>query len=665
MLSVFLYCKINIYMIKYNILKFRGVLMKHIKYILSLFLVFTVVFSAGCGINEIKNNELKIGVSGMNGAFNPFYAESTADKQISGQIYQTIQRRNSNNKMVNFCGDISYEIDGEKVKYTVSINKNLYFSDGSNVTIDDVIFFYYFISDATYDGPYKDFYLNDIAGIKEYYFDDSGYGSNLRAIEEKVISEYSQAAISPENLEKYLVESNLAEKFSEEKAPDGQEWKAYFEKNGMAAEFEKLGKKAEASSLLALCAKAEAKNNALSYNAENWYREKLNKEYLEKNYSNGIGVTKIKGIKKINDYTCTVQFNSPDINAVSALNVPIISKEFYSSLYVKGMTSKVKEYYEAAPGCGPYIIEEYKNGKAVLSANKYYPDAAEFSKLLFVDYFGKEDKMYKDAISGKIDITTVKASTERINGLSGKEAKYFITYDDGYYSLFFNSKKLNEFERKGLSGICDLGTAVEQSYGKYYAVPLRPLSIRFEEYPEKITEKKYSSLDFTNYQLKGTRKLSSLNAYCIDDFSNELLVRFGEILAEKNIKLKIFKVSAEELEAAVRNSKADIWVEMVSDGPTGSKYDYYNSLGAKNISGFINPDIDSLTDKIKTSVGIYDRSQLIEKLLEMISDQAIEQPVCQLQNVTIYNLKSISETSFGSSHDHDDFTFFISELKMN
>lgn len=639
--------------------------MKHIKNILSLLLVFSIVFASGCGLNKIKSNELTIGVSGIEGNFNPFYAETTADKQISSQIYQSIQRRDTRNKLVNLCGGISYEIDGQKVKYTVSINKNLYFSDGKHVTIDDVIFFYYFISDATYDGPFKNFYINDIVGIKEYYFDDSKYSSKLLDIENTVSSLYTQAMISTENLEKYLVETKIVGKFNEEKSPDGLEWKAYFEKNALSDEFEKLGKNADSTSVLSLCAKAEAKNNASSYNAEEWFREKLIREYTENNYANGIGVTEIKGIKKINDYTCTVQFNSLDINAVSELNVPIVSKEFYSSIYIKGLTSKVKEYYESAPGCGPFSLDEYKNGRASLSANKFSNAKPEFNKLTFVDYSSKEDSMFKDVVSGKIDITTLRASTDRVSGLSSKDYKYYITDDDGYYSIFFNTKKLDVIERKALSGICDLNTAVEGNFGKYYTVPLRPMSIRFEEYPENITEKMYSSVDFTNYQLKGTRKISSLNAYCIDGFSYELLGRFGEILSEKGITLNIFKVTDSELVAAVKSSKADLWIEKVADGSTCNKYDYYNSLGVKNISGFSNADIDSITSKIKASVGMYERSALAEKMLDMIAEQAAEQPVCQLQNLTVYNLKSISEDSFDNSFNYDDFTFVIAQLKSN
>ena len=44
-------------------------------------------------------------------------------------------------------------------------------------------------------------------------------------------------------------------------------------------------------------------------------REKKIKDYIKKNYSDGISVSEISGIKKINDRECTVTFNSVNIIA--------------------------------------------------------------------------------------------------------------------------------------------------------------------------------------------------------------------------------------------------------------------------------------------------------------------------------------------------------------
>ncbi|MBR6940024.1 MAG: hypothetical protein IKH65_04405, partial [Clostridia bacterium] len=95
-----------------------------------------------------KIKSLNVGTVGITGNFNPFFAESEGDLKVINQVFRSVQRRNSNNKLVNSAGSISYELIGDKqVKYTVTIRNDLYFSDGSNVDIDDVIFFYYFISD--------------------------------------------------------------------------------------------------------------------------------------------------------------------------------------------------------------------------------------------------------------------------------------------------------------------------------------------------------------------------------------------------------------------------------------------------------------------------------------------------------------------------------------
>ena len=39
---------------------------------------------------SVNNNELKIGVSGISGQFNPFYCETQADKQIVAQTARPI-----------------------------------------------------------------------------------------------------------------------------------------------------------------------------------------------------------------------------------------------------------------------------------------------------------------------------------------------------------------------------------------------------------------------------------------------------------------------------------------------------------------------------------------------------------------------------------------------
>ncbi len=128
--------------------------MRFLKVLFIFLICSSMVLLSSCGVFgglNVKNTELKIGVSGLTGQFNPFYCDSQADKHIVDQTTRPIQRLSTDNTLVNHSGGISYEFEGDKaVKYTVSIKDDMKFSDGTNITIDDVIFFYHFIRRCTY-----------------------------------------------------------------------------------------------------------------------------------------------------------------------------------------------------------------------------------------------------------------------------------------------------------------------------------------------------------------------------------------------------------------------------------------------------------------------------------------------------------------------------------
>ena len=141
-----------------------------VKRLISIVLIAALVILPSCsGKFSSDESELVIGVEGITAELNPLYASNDSDRAISAQIFATVQRLNSRNALVNYGGGISYELVGEnQVKYTVTLRDDMFFSDGTNVTIDDLIFFYHLISDATYDGVYSDWHLNDIVGLNEY-----------------------------------------------------------------------------------------------------------------------------------------------------------------------------------------------------------------------------------------------------------------------------------------------------------------------------------------------------------------------------------------------------------------------------------------------------------------------------------------------------------------
>ncbi len=646
--------------------------MKIIKPLISIILIFSIFALSSCSdVFGGESSELIIGVENIGSEFNPLYVESDTDKTISSQIFGYVQTPSTDNSLINSCGGISYEYIGEtQVKYTVTLRDDLFFSDGKNVTIDDVIFFYHFIADATYQGVYSDWYLNDIVGLKEYYFDDPDYINSLNVIDSEVGSKYSSATISKSDYINYLIGTRLEGKFTgglDSLSPSGKSWREYFSSIEYTQELEKLGASPSDMELLTVAARAEAENNPLSYNPSDYYKEKLISEYIGSNYSDGADVSSISGIKKINDYSCTILFNSRNLNAVSEINAPIISKAGYEAEYIKGAAASLKEKGISAVGSGPYCISEVAVGSVILKENAFYhKEIPDFTTLNFVDlaHAGKDPV---DAIKkGEVDIISVDASDEVLKELDSDKIKTVISNRKSYISVFFNTRSLGLSERKALSGLCNFNNLISSRIGRYYTAVYMPLSIRFPEYPSDIISPVYSENTFEAYSLMNPAGIKAVSAYlCAEKESLEYLIleEYKKILSEKDIALTIKLVDSDQLNAAIESGEADMWIESVADMPTCDKFDYYNIAGSLNKTGLNDDRINNLTNLLRSSIGFSNRKDMTRQLLSAVMVQAVECPVCQLQTVTAYNSEKISSSSFGENFNYDGFTYVLPLLR--
>ena len=649
--------------------------MKKLRILCALFLCATVILLSSCqsvgGFNS-GSKVLKIGVFGIEGKFNPFYAESEADINVISQMFSPIQRQGKNNSLVNHAGGISYEFVGDsKVKYTVSIRDDLFFSDGTNIKIDDVIFFYHFIADASYDGIYKDWYINDIAGIKEYYFDDKNYAEKINSIEIAVSEKYSPENISSDDLAVYLEATSVNGLFTgnlDDIRSNGESWKTAIEKSSFASELASLDKKAEASDILSLVAEFESQNNASSYDAREWYRNQMMKTYIDKNYSDGTDVSYISGIKKINDYTCTVLFNSKNINAVSELNAFLVPKSFFANEYIKGSADKVKDIRTVPVSSGPYALVEQDDNEVLMTANEFYFDFdSDFKKLRFIDLKAEKKDPVEAVSDGKVDVVTVQAEQNVITAIADKPVIYQLDDCNYYTTMFFNSKTIeNSLARKALMGICNVNEIAESRIGTYYTRLFRPMSIRFAEYPSSNDTSFYNDSAFSAYQSYSDSKLTKVTAYYSGDDTDieyAVLEKFKENLSAVGIILEIKLTDDAGLDSAIISGQADIWIENVYDGSTCDKYDYYHSNGTLNRTGLNNAEVDMLCRNIRTAVGFEDKKELTDSLLNLVMEQAVEYPLYQRQMITLYNTETISSDSLKYINQFGGYTYLIPYLK--
>ena len=575
--------------------------------VLALILIICIILPS-CSIpftvSQAKQTALKIGVENIKGGFNPFFEGEDMDSVIMTQMFETVQRQGDENRFENLCGSITYEfLDGGKVKYTVSIDDDIMFSDGTYATIDDVIFYYYVLADATYDGRFSDWYLNDIQGLKAFYYDDRNYEKKLAEIEEQ--------------------SENRAE------------------------------------------------------------RDKKVAEYIKKNYSDGISVSEISGIKKINNRACTITFNSVNINAISQINPLIVSKAVYGAGYVKGKAEIIKENALTPVGSGPYIFKSYnKNaGTLTMSANAdYHSGRPGFDSLQFVDLTSKKLDSIKAVANGTVDICETTADSAKMNTVSSSGLRYNVTDAPFYTSILFNCRNVEENMRKGIMSLSNWTGEVKTDYDGCFTALFRPMSARFGEYPSDVKEAFYPTdskkaagyFQEAGYKKTGETLLDSKGnavSYTMDCLSDgkDVLAKaansFVTALQSSGIELKINFVDEEKYSESLKKHSADMWCGPVYDNATCDKYDYYHTDGSLNYSRVSDPVLDILLEETRQCTDFSERCSQTEAMLKVVMTNAAELPLYQLKILTLYNTNVIDENSIPLDADLQGCRYIISKLR--
>lgn len=118
----------------------------------------------------------------VDGVFNPFYSSTSADSTIVGMTQLSLIGNDKNGQPI--CGDdeavVAYDYDvvttgtgsNQKTTYYFVLKNNVRFSDGSLLTIRDVLFNLYEYLDPAYTGS-TTIYSTDIVGLQEYRTQES------------------------------------------------------------------------------------------------------------------------------------------------------------------------------------------------------------------------------------------------------------------------------------------------------------------------------------------------------------------------------------------------------------------------------------------------------------------------------------------------------------
>lgn len=174
-----------------------------VKSILKKLCVVSLVLAVGlslasCKKKKNKKDAIVIMSEDVTGLFNPYYATSGTDQEVTGMTQIGMLTTDSNGQTT--CGDsyatvvkaYSQEMVGSDTVYTFVIKNGLKFSDGKPLTMNDVFFNIYEYLDPVYTGS-STMYSLKIKGLTQYRT-QKNYSGSGSAAEEAIATQAASLA---------------------------------------------------------------------------------------------------------------------------------------------------------------------------------------------------------------------------------------------------------------------------------------------------------------------------------------------------------------------------------------------------------------------------------------------------------------------------------------
>ena len=430
-----------------------------------------------------SDGTLVLSDTGFEGKFNPFFAASAADQHVIDLTFGALLGADRKGEMIlngiegetrEYNGtDYTYRgpadcvvtenADGT-VDYDITLRDDITFSDGTPMTIDDVIFSLYVYLDPTYDGS-ATIYSTPIVGLEEY--------RNSMSTLSKLIAEAGEDNTDYTNFTEEqqkafwdavndggvkfaqeIVDTMLANGATDV-ASAAAGWGFQLDDGATAKDFFLAIGENYDWSFSAM--EAESAGSALSdlIPADVY-------AYATTGVSVGDAVNNVAGIVKTGDYSMTLTTSELSTTMIYQLQMPVAPLSYYGdkSLYdydnnsfgfVKGDLSGVRAKTGAPMGSGMYTFNKYSDGVVYLDANPTYFDGAPKIAHVNMKETQEADKV-TGVQAGTIDIADPSYSLEvasqiaDINGVEGEDGPIITTrLKDyrGYGYIALSAKNVN------------------------------------------------------------------------------------------------------------------------------------------------------------------------------------------------------------------------------
>ena len=517
---------------------------KTLALILSLIMCVSLFTACGNGNNNGQQDSttktLVVGTQNFDGKFSPFFYTNDYENQVMSMVFDALLGTDREGAVVlkgiegdvrpyngtdyTYTGiadcDIVENADGT-VDYNITMKEGVKFSDGTEMTIDDVIFSYYVLLDPTYDGV-STLYSIPIKGLEAYR---SGMDSRMNLILAAGPDGYTATDYFTEDqYNTFWAAFNAAgEKFA-------QEIVDYCVAAGSAADANDVATAAGAWGFDGLAADATAADfwNAIvaaygydisddGINAETagtsisaLIEAEIGDTFSD--YTVGVqtgeSAANVSGIVKTGDYSMTVTLTEVSANAIYQIPVTVCPMHYYGETekydydnnkfgFDKGDLSHVKSVTSAPIGSGPFTFKSYANGAVTLEKNPgYWKGEPKIDTVIWRE-MQDVDKI-PGVVSGTIDVTdpsySAKAAEQiksaNSNGeISGDVIQTDLVANLGYGYVGFNANRVkvgtgnggdeaSKNLRKAIATVIAVyrDVAVDSYYGEFANVINYPIS---------------------------------------------------------------------------------------------------------------------------------------------------------------------------------------------
>ncbi len=565
---------------------------------------------AGCRLEKKKtevHNPLVVGYSAFEGKFSPFFAETAEDRDVVSMTQLNLLTSDRQGAVVldgirgetvdyngtpyTYYGPASVTIisnDDTTVEYRFTLREDITFSDGTPLTVDDVLFSLYVLCDPTYNGS-SALYTLPIAGLQEYR-------AGMAAKWQLILADTPKAAANG-SAQGYYTADEAATFW----AAFGEAGRAFVQEIVKADTAAGVGKDMHS------IAQARGYTLAAEATESDWFAAMVDKygyDLSDKGINSekagssfvslltarlseahlrggviGDSANTITGIRKTGQYTFSITLERIDATAIYELaSVPIAPLHYYGSAalydyenhqfgFVKGDLSGVRQKNKIPLGAGMYRLTKYQENLVTFQSNTAYYRGAPRTKNVQFKVYSEAGKL--DAIAtGSVHITQPSfdkntiATIKQVNGgvLNGDKIAVSAVDYLGYGCMGMSAHNVKVGDNGGSAASKNLRRALATVFAVY-----RKQSVN-HYYGERATVIEYPISD-TSWAAPQVTEEGYHIAFSTDVNGNEI---YTEAMTAEERYTAAQQAALGFLEAAgyvVRNGK-------VTAAPRGAKLSY-------------------------------------------------------------------------------------------